>query len=337
MSPFFISLRLAIPLGSSALVATTAFSQSFRFEGNPSGWAAGGIAGSVMINARCTENQIADNTGAMERIDWADRCGHVSKQKWSNLYFNNVDPVTLLPYPRAKYAYPIFVHDVRNSADPSQNYPLWVPDYTTCDMPNDVLFFSICEAGCYTPDQKIAFTKSGKPQLLSIKDAFQGFVAELNASPIPKESKLRLFSVTKGSTLENLSFGTLPLKRVVSSVKDENNTILTIRTQSGGEIKVTPEHPLVSSNGQFRKAQHFKVGDSLVRQTGRLDSITEITEGTFFGKVYNLEPRSSDPTENIHVAQGFLAGSLAVQNGELRDLNRVLQRVNSSSETLTLK
>jgi hypothetical protein len=333
MSLFYMSFRISALLASSVLSASIAYSQ-YRFEGAPTGFLIGGVAGPGLLNVRCTENQIADNAGAMERIDWADRCGLVSKEKWSRLYFNNIDYLTGIPTPRAKYAYPIFVHD---ESATNKTYPLWVPNHASCDVPSDILFFTICEAGCYAPDQKIAFTQKNKPALLPIQKAFETFGSELKSSPSPKESDLRVYSVMKGSTLDSLTFGTLPLKRIVASAKDENNTILTFRTESGGELKVTPEHPLISSLGQFRKAQHFKVGDSLVLQTGQLDPITEILESSFFGKVYNLEPRSSDPTENIHVAQGFLAGSLAVQNGELRDLSRVLQRLNTSSNHLDLK
>ncbi len=333
MSLFYMSFRISALLASSVLSASIAYSQ-YRFNDVPKGAVMGGVAGPALVNVRCAENQITDNAGAMERIDWADRCGLVSKDKWKNIYFYNVDLVTFQVTPRAKYAYPIFVHD--DSAT-NKTYPLWVPNHASCDIPPDVIWFTVCEAGCYAPDQKIAFTQKNEPALLPIQKAFETFVSELKSSPSPKESDLRVYSVMKGSTLDSLTFGTLPLKRIVASAKDENNTLLTFRTESGGELKVTPEHPLISSFGQFRKAQHFKVGDSLVLQTGQPDPITEIIESSFFGKVYNLEPRSSDPTENIHVAQGFLAGSLAVQNGELRDLSRVLQRLNTSSNHLDLK
>jgi hypothetical protein len=332
-----MSYRILSTLTAVVSVASAgkAFSQTFRFESNPSGWLLGPGAGpSSLMNARCSENQMGTNEEAMARIDWADKCGFVSKEKWSPLYFNNIDPLTAARTPRAKYAYPLFVHDDSATA---KTFPVWVPDYTTCEMPADVVLFTFCEAGCYALDQQIAFTQNGKPKLLKIKDAYDIFIAEIAQNEKPKESSLRLYGVTQGSTFEKLSFFPLALKRIIASARNEMNTLLTFKTAGGGELKVTPEHPLVSSSGHFRKAHMFKTGEELVKQDGTVDPITQITSEEVMGKVYNLEPRSSNPTENIHIAQGFLAGSLAVQNGDIRDLKRVLARSHFGSTELNIK
>ncbi len=332
-----MSYRLlsSVALIAVSVSASQAFSQSFRFDGLPSGWLSGpGPSSASLMNTRCSENQLGTNDEAMARIDWADRCGYVSKQKWTPIYFTNTDPFTRVDTPRAKYAYPIFVHD--DSAT-TKLLPLWIPDQSTCDMPADVIFFTVCEAGCYAPDQQLAFTKNGKPTLLKIKDAFETFNLDLSQNSKQTESSLRLYSVAQNSTFERLSFLPLAIKRMIASAKDEMNTILTIQTTGGGQLKVTPEHPLVSSTGHFKKAHMFKVGDSLVKQNGSTDPISSITEEKVFGKVYNLEPRSTNPTENIHIAQGFLAGSLAVQNGEIQDLKRVLSRSHFGSAQIDLK
>lgn len=332
----FFSLPSAAAL--AALVASpsvSAWAQSgFRFEGDPVSFSINGAANVGLINSRCAENQLATNEEALARIDWADRCGYLSKAKWMPLFEGVTHPLTGVRTPRSKFAYPIFTQGA--------DHKLWTPTSDACDMPEDVSFFGICEAGCYTPDQKIAFSSSGRSVILPIETAASSWIDAVNEARAAGQSSLpshalRIFGVVPGSTFESLKYTSLPIERFLVSARDEENVILTFRTQSGGTLRVTPEHPLLGSDGLVTKASFFKVGDPLVKHDGRFDRISSIETSREFGKVYNVAPSSRASTEHIHVAQGFLAGSLALQNGELKDFQRIMSRATTSLDTLELE
>jgi hypothetical protein len=125
--------------------AGQAFSQTFRFEGMPATWERGRIStlDVKITSGTCLDDQIATNDLAMARIDWADKCGIVSKEKWTNFYLDNADPFTRVVTHRDKYTYPIFAHDDSAAAN---TYPVWVPDYKTCEIPADIVFFTLCSS-----------------------------------------------------------------------------------------------------------------------------------------------------------------------------------------------
>jgi len=105
-----------------------------------------------------------------------------------------------------------------------------------------------------------------------------------------------------------------------------NQAIYTIKMKSGGSLRVTNEHPLVTGEGVMKQAQELAVGEQLVRDNGQRDPIVSITKADEFTKVYNVRPATTDLTTNVLVAQGYLAGSAAYQNEFLKYLNRVLFR-----------
>ena len=61
-----------------------------------------------------------------------------------------------------------------------------------------------------------------------------------------------------------------------------------------------------------------------MKADGTLDPIVDIQKATFFGKVYNLAPVTTDRVSNILVAQGYLVGSVRFQNDEVGYLNRII-------------
>ena len=103
-------------------------------------------------------------------------------------------------------------------------------------------------------------------------------------------------------------------------------TIFTLRMKSGGQLRVTNEHPLVTSDGVMKQAQTLVVGEELVRDNGSPDPVVSIVKSTELTKVYNLRPTTTDLTSNILVAQGYLTGSARYQNEYIKYLNRVLFR-----------
>lgn len=322
MKALFLFFTLALPGLSLA--------QSYRFAGDPKVFTIDPTLHVGLGATRCSQDQLPDNAAAIARQDWADRCLYVSKAEWAKNYANRTHTRTGALIPREKLAYPIFVHDATNE--------IWKPDdLSQCNMPADVVFFTICEAGCFTGDQKLAFHQSNQSREIAIADAYRTYANQVSSAQGATQDELKLMTLRPGSSLDAMSFIPTEIFRFLVSAQEEMNEILTLRTQSGNEIKVTPDHPLIDRDGAVRKAAYFEEGEELVRADGSLDAISSISSTLEFGRVYNVEPVGKTSTEHVIVAQGFLAGSLALQNGDISDLQRVFSRKNAKYATLNLE
>jgi hypothetical protein len=167
-----------------------------------------------------------------------------------------------------------------------------------------------CAAGCYTADQNVRFS-TGDVSIGEAFDAIRDDVVTLspNASlDHPATQVSRVFSYTRDA-------------------RDGTQMIWTVKTASGGTLRVTNSHPVLVSrggSGRMVMAEKLHEGDDLVKADGTLDPIVEIEASEHFGRAYNLAPTSSDLVSNILVAQGFLVGSSRFQNDDLKYMNRAL-------------
>jgi hypothetical protein len=164
---------------------------------------------------------------------------------------------------------------------------------------------AFCEAACYTPDQKVLF--AGGP--MAIGEA-------------RRERREDLVTLSKDATLDNLELMTNQTHSYTDQLRDETHLIYNIRTRSGGQLRVTDEHPVVQAEGILVQARTLKVGDELLKKDGSADPIVSIEKTKYFGRVYSLRPVTSDPVTNILVAEDFLVGSVAFQNDDLGYINR---------------
>lgn len=170
---------------------------------------------------------------------------------------------------------------------------------------------ALCEAGCYSPEQEVRFG--------------DGFMPVAQAFELGEQ---HVTTLTPKATLGSLSFMDNDIARWTVDIAPANQAILTIRMQSGGELRVTAEHPVLTSEGVMKKASDLVVGESLVREDGSPDPIASTERKMVFTKVYNLRPTTTDLLSNIVVAQGYLNGSARYQSEYLKYLNRRLMRSN---------
>ncbi|WP_224364841.1 Hint domain-containing protein [Hyalangium versicolor] len=164
-----------------------------------------------------------------------------------------------------------------------------------------------CEAACYTADQKILFSGGEIPILDAMKSLRED-----------------LITLTPDSTLDNLQLHQNTTYSYTRELRDAEQKLCIITTRSGGQLTLTLEHAVINGEGRIVQAQTLKVGDELVKADGTLDPIVDIQRTTYFGKVYNIAPVSTDLVSNILVAQGYLVGSVRFQNDEVRYINRVI-------------
>lgn len=176
-------------------------------------------------------------------------------------------------------------------------------------LPAGIAITAVCEAGCYSPEQKLQMGA----QAMSIADA-QSTGAQT------------LTTLAPDATIDSVKLMNNQVGRWTMDIAPATQAIFTLKMKSGGSLRVTNEHPLVTGEGVMKQAQDLVVGEALVRDNGQRDPIVSITKADEFTKVYNVRPTTTDLTTNVVVAQGYFAGSAAYQNEFLKYLNRVLFR-----------
>jgi hypothetical protein len=185
------------------------------------------------------------------------------------------------------------------------------------NLPTGISIIGLCQAGCYSPEQQIQ-TGHKRQSVLAAHDSGEKSVTTL----------------TPDATLDAPKFMTNQIARWTVDIAPASQPIITVRTKSGGELRVTNEHPLLTSEGVMKQAQTLVVGESLVREDGAPDRIVSIKTANEFTKTYNLRPTTTDLTSNVVVAQGYLAGSGRYQDEFLKYLNRALFRGNLPSNVI---
>jgi hypothetical protein len=176
-------------------------------------------------------------------------------------------------------------------------------------FPTSALNAGLCVAGCYVADTQLQFV-----------DGTMGIKAALGAG------KLDLLTLAPDATLDNLHFISNKVERYVTDLTESIQEIYTISMRSGGRLRVTSEHPLLTSDGVIHQAQQLKLGDELMLASGKPDPIVGIELNKILDKVYNVQPVSIDYVSNIIVAGGYLNGSLRYQNEFLSLVNALILR-----------
>lgn len=272
------------------------------------------------ISQRCSEDSL-DSSQAAARIEWFLRC----------------EPDMLVAFYRDTVQLPLSVEDARAEATsewlmirgaqrPRPKYPTFLkPDFSNpagyrapfvanaaCEgnhPPADYTIKGICTSSCYEPQTRVLFSDG----YAAIKEAFD--------KQLPQ-----IMTLSRSSTFSSLFLTPTKVDHYTEELKETFQTLVEIKTQSGGLLRVTQNHPLVNQNGEMKEAHDFAVGDALIKSDGSTDAIVSTTPYPFFGKVYNVTPRSEHLLKNIVVAEGFLSGSSWYQNDGSPNLNRVILR-----------
>ena len=214
---------------------------------------------------RCSQDSLNPEQ-SRQRLIWAGSHNIIPRhlvEKWLYRIENGKPVMNSRPY------YPMFG---KWNGNPRKS-KIWFPEKH--DMPRSVpapnVWITVCRASCYTQEQAL-HTDEG---LIPMEEAEQYQHPEL-------------LTVDPSSTRESLSFLEKPVDRYTVSFTETWHPILTFTTASGGQIKVTPNHPLVDQEGIMREAANFSIGDALVHEDGGLDPIISIESSKFFYNSENL-------------------------------------------------
>tara|TARA_B100001094_G_scaffold331951_1_gene402057 strand:+ start:3496 stop:4383 length:888 start_codon:yes stop_codon:yes gene_type:complete len=256
------------------------------------------------IYERCNEESL-DNYKAHGRLKWGLRCELIPEAYYYNAINSRYYPRVW--YPIASRQNPITLLNEYATMPTNENDP--------CEKIGNYKLGGQCLSSCYTPDQELLFAEGE----MTIYDAFTNKVQ-------------KIVTLSDDATFEQLGKTERDIFAWVVSIKDTEHDILVIQTEQG-QLKVTPNHPLVLSNGKMMTAGTLQVGQSLIREDGDFAEIISIDEIKYHGKVYNVEPDAKDENGqqsmngHILIAQGFLSGSNFYQNSdEAKYMNQYLLR-----------
>ena len=267
-------------------------------------------------NYRCTFDQLSSDQ-AYGRQKWAKRWqqgnpygatqwGGLDMRFWHSSYSLEANEAAAATTP--VWLYPIYV-------DPNNMYAPWqgpgaygspTGTYTGAQIQYDVAgtykpaaiqMDGLCEPGCYSPDQEILLA-SGP---MGIRDALES-------------GQMDLVTLTPDATFTALTFMDNQVENYTLDRDAADQELVTFHTESGGSLRVTTQHPLVVPEGNLKRAHELGVGDRLVTQDGKFDTIVSLEKSVEHTRVYNVRPVSTDLTSNIVVAQGFLSGSQRFQS-----------------------
>lgn len=261
---------------------------------------------SALQPGRC--GALGDSLGSQAELDgrfaWAKKCYPSLEPYWITWQgMNGLNGRPLYPTFGVFNAEGIPQNPKRFNAPTSGDAP--------CNAPKEYDVVGVCEIGCYTGDQNVAFPQGNRP----IGDAdHEGFTS--------------VVTLAQNASFENPITKSSPVVRFTKDIADGQQKIVVIRTESGGQLKVTENHPLLSGDGKMKDAASLKVGESLVRADGTKDAIASIQKVDYFGKTYNVDVASKNELEQVVIAEGYLAGAVAYQNEWVGKLNRVLLRHN---------
>lgn len=261
------------------------------------------------VSYRCSHDSLS-NTQAKGRYDWMVKCQDqvpVIKEFLTN--FSDVHAGSTGIDSGSRFLYPTFMNA---GTKPEKVWVAPTSSRSSCDVPAKIYVSAVCVSSCATPDQRI---------LTDLKNQRgQTFIEALTAKTAS------VVTLTADSTMSKMNFESTKVSQWVTELLDTEHEILVFKTKWGGELRVTPNHPLVDGEGLMREARTFIPGDRLVKMGGARDEVLSIQTTKYVGKVYNLFTASSDLHRNLVVTGGFVNGTAFYQNEGANNMNRQVLR-----------
>ena len=169
----------------------------------------------------------------------------------------------------------------------------------------------MCVASCSTPEQQILAQADANDNL-----AYHPYLKAWH------ENMKFVGTLASNSSMSSKAVQKTAVDQWVTELEDAEHELVKFTMKSGRELKMTTNHPLVTTEGSMRMAQDFKEGESLVMLGGERDPIMTLERIKYFGKVYNVFVKSAALHKNIVVTNGYLNGTAYFQNDGAQHLNR---------------
>jgi len=264
------------------------------------------------VARRCSQDSLS-NEQAQGRYKWLVKCA--SSVPAIKDFLDNFKDVKASKFEinsSGRTLYPTFMN---SSTSPEKPWIAPKSDAANCEVPSTAYIAAVCVSSCATPEQEILSQLNAKDKISSVSflDALTnnyGFVATPQSQSSMNSKKLQKVKVDQW----------------VTELLDTDHDILIFKMKSGGSLRLTLNHPLLTSEGSMKQASEFKVGDSLVKLGGLIDPILSIEKTKHFGKVYNVFVKSSELHKNVVVTNGYFNGTAYFQNEGAKNMNRTVLR-----------
>lgn len=267
------------------------------------------------VARRCSQDSLS-NKSAHGRIAWMRKCSDAIPEIAEFLQkFDDVERNNLSIDGEKRILYPTFMD---HASSPEKPWIAPVKESADCTIPEQSYIAAVCVSSCATPEQQILI--EAKDQLEKRKNLVYTPFIEALTSNVQKVATL------KGSSMNSQQVRASKVDQWVTEMMDTEHHILKFTMASGGVLKLTLNHPVLTEEGEMKSAELFKVGDNMVMLGGQLDPIVSIEPVIHFGKVYNVFVKSADPKHNIVVTNGYLNGSAFFQNEGAQYLNKKVLR-----------
>jgi hypothetical protein len=182
----------------------------------------------------------------------------------------------------------------------------------TCPIPACCDIQPPAAPGCYTANQQI-LTPSGFAQIGDM---------EVN---LAKD----VIALDPEATIDSLSWKPVGIAYFTLDNEAFVQPVMTIITQSGVRLAVTPGHPMINALGDAQPAESMAIGDLLVRPDGSLDAIVSIFHQNMLYQSMNLDTDTNFRSQKVIVAGdngGVLVGARFLQDHDLARFGRVIAR-----------
>jgi hypothetical protein len=203
-------------------------------------------------------------------------------------------------------------HDIEFDFGPwrAPTTPVSSPDNAACQVPPIYDLVGYCTSGCVTPDQEVE-TPDGAKAILQMS---QNSAKEVSVPARAMDDSIKLEK-----------FG---VRRYVKDLADAKQQLVVVTTSSGKQLKLSKNHPMLTSDFKMKNAENLKIGDLLVSASGQTEAITSVETMEYFGKVYNLVVDTDELEKSTYVVQGFVSGDKKYQDLSVSEMNRqALRRV----------
>lgn len=258
--------------------------------------------------SRCSKDSLS-NTDAHGRHAWMVKCqDQVPVIKEFLTMFEDVKSKGFGLDTPGRVLYPTFMD--------TKTKTVWkapVKENGSCQVSETIYVAGVCVSSCATPEQQIMVEHNNKTQNMKFIDALTMKVALVK-------------TLQSDSSMSSKNLASTKVDTWVTEIEDTDHEILVFKMKSGGELRITTNHPVLSKDGVMKLSSEFKAGDSLVQVGGKLDQIESITKVPYFGKVYNVFVKSSALQKNVVVTNGYLNGTAFYQNEGAKFLNRAMFR-----------
>jgi PKD repeat protein len=277
------------------------------------------------VTVRCSHDNLS-HTDAAGRYAWMQKCRKIVPNidtflnRFETVSFTGKDAYGIqqvnTTLTSGRPMYPTFI-------DPVNNKPWIAPKSVSgsCVVPQNIAVGAVCVSSCSTPEQDILAEINAKPKKLTFLDSLT-------------QNKKSVYVVNAEGGMRKPTLKSIDVEKWITELFESEHDILVFKMKSGSELKLTPNHPVLTEKGTMKLASEFVVGNKFVKVNGQNDSIVAIRKIKFTGKVYNLFVKSSEPGDNIVVTNGYLNGTAFFQNEGSEYMNKTIIRTHLSKDAI---